>query len=260
MVKQDGPCPLLQILKICCYNSDLPPQILEAENVPRVCDKLCPSLPATCVEFLAAGSPPGLQGLTAGFAGGSCWPHVWSQGLSCPSQAAGSSPPPLAWPFPHGWKCPGSAAGEAQAAPPLGCSFLLETDLLGRAPSSSSGHSDLGNSTLATHCVTFPLFLLLLLAPFLPDRAAPLPPCGAALGQSPLVLLVTQKEVEKPLGFPGDVLRAGHYYFFLANQASPAAVEQSLVLPKQTGSSSGGQMLQAPWNECQHRAGVPWSC
>lgn len=40
----------------------------------------------------------------------------------------------------------------------------------------------------------------------------------------------------------------------MANQASPAAVEQSLVLPKQTGSSSGGQMLQAPWNECEHSA------
>lgn len=187
-------------------------------------------------------------------------------GPTCGPRACPALPRPLA---PHllPWLGPSHTAGsvreaqpgEAQAAPPLGCSFLLKTDLLGRAPSSSSGHSDLGNSTLATHCVTFPLFLLLL-APFLPDRAAPLPPCGAALGQSPLVLLVTQKEVEKPLGFPGDVLRAGHYYFFLANQASPAAVEQSLVLPKQTGSSSGGQMLQAPWNECQHRAGVPWGC
>lgn len=132
IVKQDGPCPLLQILKICCYNSDLPPQILEAENVPRVCDKLCPSLPATCVEFLAAGSPPGLQGLTAGFAGGSCWPHVWSQGLSCPSQAAGSSPPPLAWPFPHGWKCPGSAAGGGTGGPSSGMLLFIENRPFGK--------------------------------------------------------------------------------------------------------------------------------
>lgn len=110
IVKQDGPCPLLQILKICCYNSDLPPKYWKQRMFPGFVTSFArPFLPLVWNSWqlgplqVSRGSRLDLLGARAG---PTCGPRA------CPTL------PRLLAPHLLPWLGPSHTAGSVQEAQP----------------------------------------------------------------------------------------------------------------------------------------------